>query len=160
MICNKFAIICNTQSFARLGRSPIADRHGTPSRCGLIPESIISAFCLLLPTSAHWSSLSKPLICFLKPPFFVGENTCTNTDTHWLAIRPPFFSVWLPIQVWLDPSLFRWFHGFTVSRVRLRNLIRQLSSQQQQLAAVRDECFGRSCEDIWRFPMGDPQSSQ
>ena len=110
--------------------------------------------------SAHWSSLSKPLICFLKPPFFVGENTCTNTDTHWLAIRSPFFSVWLPIQAWLDPSLFRWFHGFTVSRVRLRNLIRQLSSQQQQLAAVRDECFGRSCEDTRRFPMGDPQSSQ
>ena len=67
--------------------------------------------------SAHWSSLSKPLICFLKPPFFVGENTCTNTDTHWLAIRSPYFSVCLPIQVWLDPSLFRWFHGFTVSRV-------------------------------------------
>ena len=63
--------------------------------------------------SAHWSSLSKPLICFLKPPFFVGENTCTNTDTHWLAIRPPFFRSDFPPRCGLTPAFFV---GFTVSR--------------------------------------------
>ena len=110
MICNQFAIICHTQSFARLGRSPIADRHGTPSRCGLIPESIISAFCPLLPTEALWVN---PSFAFLSLRFLLVK-TRAQTQTHiGLPLGHHFFRSDFPSRRGLTPAFFV---GFTVSR--------------------------------------------